>query len=125
MEELLFNSEHYWVSLDGDIATVGLSSFFLDAFEEISYVDLTEIGFICNKTDVIGTISADGEEIEIDSLFTGEIIEINEVLLDEPMNIKSSSIEINWLYKITITDSNELGELFTREEYEEFLENNM
>ena len=63
-----------------------------------------------------------GEELEICSLFTGEIMEVNDVLLEEPQSIKDSMKDIDWIYKISIIHKEELDELITEEEYQEYLD---
>lgn len=121
-EEVLYTKEHYWVIIDNGIATVGLSSYITDRFDEVSYIEIQSVGTVCNKTDIIGTISFDGEELEICSLFTGEIMEVNDILLEEPQSIKNSMKETDWICKISITNKEELDELITEEEYQEYLE---
>ena len=125
MEEILYSREHYWVEIDNDIATVGMTPTLIDYLGNISYIELNNIGSICNKTDVIGTIYTDSEELHINSLFTGEIVETNELIIEEAENILAASKEYNWLYKIFLNNKNEAEDLITEEEYEEFVDRNL
>ena len=125
MEEILYSKEHYWVEIDNDIATVGMTPTLIDYLGNISYIELNNIGSICNKTDIIGTIYSDSEEIHINSLFTGEIVETNDLILEEAENISATSKEYNWLYKIFLNNKNEAEDLITEEEYEDFVEKNL
>lgn len=125
MEEILYSREHYWVEIDNDIATVGMTPTLIDYLGNISYIELNNIGSICNKTDVIGTIYTDSEELHINSLFTGEIVETNELIIEEAENISAASKEYNWLYKIFLNNKNEAEDLITEEEYEEFVDRNL
>ncbi len=123
MEEVFYTKEHYWVTVENDIATVGLGNYVLENFNDISYIEIEQNGTPCNKTDIIGTILADGEEFDLCAPFTGEIMEVNEVLEEEPLNIKDASTEISWLYKISVINKAELEDLLSEEEYDEYLNN--
>ena len=125
MEEILYSKEHYWVEIDNDIATIGMTPALIDYLGNISYIELNSIGSICNKTDIIGTIYSDSEEIHINSLFTGEIVETNDLILEEAENISATSKEYNWLYKIFLNNKNEAEDLITEEEYDDFVEKNL
>ena len=125
MEEILYSKEHYWVEIDNDIATIGMTPTLIDQLGNISQIELNSIGSICNKTDIIGTIYSDSEEIHINSLFTGEIVETNDLILEEAENISATSKEYNWLYKIFLNNKNEAEDLITEEEYEDFVEKNL
>ena len=125
MEQILYSKEHYWVEIDNDIATVGMTPALIDYLGNISYIELNNMGSICNKTDIIGTIYADSEQFHINSLFTGELVEINEMIIEEAENISATSKEYNWLYKIFLNNKNEADDLITEEEYEEFVEKNL
>lgn len=121
-EEVLYTKEHYWVVINNGIATIGLSEYVADKLDEVSYIEIQNVGSVCNKTDIIGAISFDGNEFEICSVFTGEIMEINDILIDEPQSIKDSLSDNSWIYKISITNKEELNDLISQEEYYSFIE---
>lgn len=123
MEEVFYTREHYWIIIENDIATIGLTNHIIDSLENITCIEMSNIGTICNKTDILGTLYADNEEYDIYSLCTGEIVEINELLTEEAENIRNSAKDCNWIYKILINNKIELEEdLISEEEYNEYLE---
>lgn len=121
-EEVLYTREHYWVTINNGIATIGLSEYVTDKFDEVSYIEIQSVGSVCNKTDIIGAISFDGDEFEICSAFTGEIMEINDILVEEPQGIKNSINDNSWIYKISIINKDELAELMNEEEYSSLID---
>lgn len=121
MDEILYSKEHFWISIDNDIATVGMTADLIDYLENISCIELSPIGTLCNKTDIIGTIYSDLQEFHIDSLFTGEIVEVNDLILEEVESISSSSFEYNWLYKIFLNNKSEINDLISKDEYDDFI----
>ena len=123
--EVLYTKDHHWVIIDNGIATIGLSSFVADKMDDVSYVEVQEVGSVCNKTDIIGAVAFDGEELELCAPLTGEIMDINDVLLDEPQSIKDSLKEIEWIYKMSVTQKEELEDLMTEEQYQEYIEEEM
>ena len=123
--EVLYTKDHHWVIIDNGIATIGLSSFVADKMDDVSYVEVQEVGSVCNKTDIIGAVAFDGEELELCAPLTGEIMDINDVLLDEPQSIKDSLKEIDWIYKMSVTQKEELEDLMTEEQYQEYIEEEM
>ncbi len=124
-EEILYTKDHYWIIVDNGVATVGLSSFITDKMDDISYIEVQDVGSVCNKTDIIGAVAFDGEELELSAPLTGEIMDINDVLLDEPQSLKDSLKDIDWMYKMSVTQKDELEDLMTEEQYQEFLDEEM
>ena len=123
MEDIRFTRDHYYIILDNDLATVGLTDYILDKVkEEISLIELPEINNLYNKSDQVGSMFYGDDEIELFTPLTGEMAEINENLISEPDTIKNSTYDDNWLFRIYATDLSELGETMSEEEYNEYLE---
>ena len=124
MEELFYTKENYWVIVENDIATIGISDFITDDMNIINYVELPTIGTICNKTDLLGAINYnENDNLEIYSQFTGEIVDTNDSLIDNCEQLLSNDINSSWLYRIYINSKEELEEeLMSEEEYKEYLE---
>lgn len=125
MEELFYTKENYWVVVENDIATIGVSDFITDDINMINYVELPSIGTICSKTDLLGVINYnDDENFELYSQFSGEIVDVNDSLIDNCDQILSNDTNNNWLYRISLESKEELEEeLMSEEEYREYLEN--
>lgn len=123
MEEIKFTKDHYYVIMENDLATVGLTDFILDRIQtDINVIELPEINSLYNKSDQVGSIVYGDDEIPLYTPFTGEMTEVNENLINEPDSIKDSNYENNWLFRIYVDDLNELNDLMTESEYEEYLE---
>ena len=123
MEDIKFTKDHYYIIIENDLATVGLTDYLLDRInEEITIIDLPNVNSLYNKNDQIGNIVYEGGNFDLYTPLTGEIAEINENLISEPSTIQHSTYNENWLYRIYINDLDELNELLTEEEYNEYLE---
>lgn len=123
MEDIKFTKDHYYIIIENDLATVGLTDFVLDKIhEDVSLIELPEVNSLYNKSDQIGSLFFGDDEVELYTPLSGEMAEVNENLISEPDTIKNSTYENNWLFRIYITDINELNDTMSKDEYEEYLE---
>ena len=123
MEDIKFTKDHYYIIIENDLATVGLTDFVLDKIhEDVSLIELPEVNSLYNKSDQIGSLFFGDDEIELYTPLSGEMAEVNENLISEPDTIKNSTYENNWLFRIYIADINELNDTMSKDEYEEYLE---
>ena len=123
MEDIKFTKDHYYIIIENDLATVGLTDFVLDKIhEDVSLIELPEVNSLYNKSDQIGSLFFGDDEIELYTPLSGEMAEVNENLISEPDTIKNSTYENNWLFRIYTTDINELNDTMSKDEYEEYLE---
>ena len=124
MEEVFYTKENYWIIIENGIATVGMSDFITNDINMINYVELPSIGTICSKTDLLGVVNYnDDEDFDLYSQFSGEIVDVNDSLIDNCEQILSNDTDNNWLYRISLESEDELeGELMSEEEYREYLE---
>ena len=123
MEDIKFTKDHYYIIIENDLATVGLTDFVLDKIhEDVSLIELPEVNSLYNKSDQIGSLFFGDDEIELYTPLRGEMAEVNENLISEPDTIKNSTYENNWLFRIYTTDINELNDTMSKDEYEEYLE---
>lgn len=123
MEDIKFTKDHYYIIIENDLATIGLTDFVLDKIhEDVSLIELPEINSLYNKSDQIGSLFFSDDEIELYTPLSGEMAEVNENLISEPDTIKNSTYENNWLFRIYIADINELNDTMSKDEYEEYLE---
>lgn len=124
MEEVFYTKENYWIIIENGIATVGMSDFITNDINMINYVELPSIGTICSKTDLLGVVNYnDDEDFDLYSQFSGEIVDVNDSLIDNCEQILSNDTNNNWLYRISLESEDELeGELMSEEEYREYLE---
>ncbi len=123
MEDIRFTRDHYYIILENDLATIGLTDFVLDKItDEISVIELPEINNLYNKSDQVGSMFFGDDDLELYTPLTGEMAEINENLISEPDTIKNSTYDDNWLFRIYATDLSELDDTMSEEEYNEYLE---
>ena len=120
-EECTYTKEHEWVCYEGGIATIGISEYAATELGDIVYIELTEAGSNVKQMDPIGTIEAVKTVAELFSPVSGEIIEVNAAIIEHPEIINRDPFEEGWFIKIRISDAGELDNLFTFEEYSEFL----
>ena len=116
-EELSYTSEHEWVDIDGDVATIGITDYAQSELGDIVYVELPEVGAKTLQMEEFGTIEAVKAVSELYAPLTGEVTEINEALEEQPELVNSEPYESGWLLKIKVENETEIQKLITAEEY--------
>ncbi len=120
-ENLKYSKDHEWVLVDGDKATVGITEFAQSELGEIVYVDVTSEGDTVDKDEVFGSIEAVKTVSDLVMPVTGEVLEFNEKLEDEPELVNSDPYGDGWIIKISISDDNDLKDLLDAAAYKEFI----
>jgi len=118
-DDLKYTKEHEWVRVEDDIATIGITDFAQGELGDIVFVELEEVGDSFDKEEVFGTVEAVKTVSELFAPVSGEIIEINEALEDEPELVNNDPYGKGWMVKFKMDDSSELDELLSAEDYEE------
>jgi len=122
-EELKYSETHEWVRCEeDDIVVVGITFYAQDALQDVTYVELLEIGTSVERGEEFGEIHSVKAASDLYSPVSGEIIDINEELEDAPELVNESPYEEGWMIKIKMSDPNELNNLITSEEYQATLE---
>ncbi len=122
--DLRYSKEHEWISLaaaDG-IGTVGISDHAQEELGDVVFVDLPEVGSTCEKDGSVASLESVKAVSEIYSPVSGEIIEINETLADTPETLNADPYSGGWIYKIRLSDTSELDQLMSAEDYTKFVE---
>ena len=123
-EELKYASTHEWVSLDDEgLVTVGISDHAQDALGDILFVELPEPGTSVNAKEEVAVVESVKAASDIYSPITGEIVEINELLVEAPETVNASPYELGWFFKIQMDNEAELDDLFGNEAYSDHCEN--
>lgn len=120
--ENLYSEEHEWAKVDGDLCVLGITDFAQAELGEVVFVDFPEVGQSFDSGDEIGTIESVKAVAEVYTPVSGEIVEINEELVDSPEIVNDDPHESGWLVKIRLSDLAELDRLMSSEKYEEFLQ---
>lgn len=105
---LSYTAEHEWIERSGDTATVGITDFAADKLGDVVFVDLPAVGTAVTAGDVCGEIESTKSVGELYSPITGEVVEVNTALDDDPSVINSDAFGAGWLVKIRGTESVEL-----------------
>jgi glycine cleavage system H protein len=117
----VYSKEHEWVSVDGDVATIGISDFAQDQLGEVVYVDLPGEGDVLAAGDSFGEIESVKSVSELFAPVSGEIIEVNSALSDTPETVNSDPHGSGWMIKVRVDDTSELGALLSAEDYDAFI----
>ena len=111
-EELKYAQSHEWVRVDnGDVVTVGISDFAQAEMTELVYVELPEVGRRYSAGDEVAVVESVKSASDIYTPVSGDIVEVNEALNDNPSLVNSSPFADGWLFKIKISDAGQLEKL--------------
>ncbi|MFL2727903.1 MAG: glycine cleavage system protein GcvH [Gammaproteobacteria bacterium] len=121
--DLRFKKSHEWVRVEADgSVTIGISDHAQDLLGDIVFVELPEIGTQMSAEDEVAIVESVKAASDVYSPISGEIIEVNEVLLDNPEIINESPYHEGWFYKLQPSDSEEIDELLSPEQYGDICE---
>ena len=123
-ESLKYTPEHEWARLEGDVVTIGITDFAQEQLSDVVYVELPELGKQVQQMDPFGVVEAVKTVSDLYSPVTGEIIEVNSALGDEPALINESPYDKGWMVKIRVKDLTELETLMDAEGYAALVEEN-
>lgn len=122
LEELKYSRDHAWARLDEDNRiTIGITDYLQEDLGEITGVDLPEEGDEVVKDEAFGSIESQTSVTDLYSPLTGEILEINEELLDSPEVINEDPYQDGWIVRLDVPSTTEFYELLSAEEYEEYI----
>lgn len=114
---LKYTKDHEWVSIDGDIATVGITDFAQKELGDIVYVEVDTLDQTLSKDEVFGTVEAVKTVSDLFLPLSGEIVEFNEELESNPEVVNSDPYGEAWMIKIKISDVSEIDSLLSSEDY--------
>lgn len=117
-EELRYTKDHEWIRLEGDTATVGITDYAQRELGDIVYVDVEKDGEEVDADDTFGSVEAVKTVSDLFMPVSGEIIEINEALEDEPELVNSDPYGKGWIIKIKVADAADVEKLLSSEEYQ-------
>ena len=117
MSAIRYTKDHEWVRLEGDSAAVGISDFAQDSLGELVYVELPEIGQEIEQGEEIGVLESVKAASELYAPVGGVVTEVNEALADEPGLVNESPLGEGWLFRMSLKDPAELGNLADETSY--------
>jgi len=116
-ENLKYTKDHEWVSVEGNIATVGITDFAQSELGDIVYVEVETLDETLNKDEVFGTVEAVKTVSDLFLPMSGKIVEFNESLSDAPESINESPYEQGWIIKVEVSNPDEINELLNSDDY--------
>lgn len=119
-KDLKYSQSHEWVRLDGDVATIGITDYAQGELGDVVFVELPELGSEVQQGEACGTIEAVKTVSDLNSPLSGEIVEVNEGVEEEPTLVNTDCYGEGWIMKIRISDKAEVDELLDAAAYEEF-----
>jgi glycine cleavage system H protein len=115
--ELKYTKDHEWIKIEGDTATVGITDFAQGELGDIVYVEVDTLDETLDVEEVFGTVEAVKTVSDLFLPLSGEIIEFNESLEDEPEKVNSDPYGDGWMIKLKISDTSEVENLLSAEDY--------
>lgn len=117
-----FTEEHEWVDVEGDTATVGITEYAQEQLGDIVFVETPDVGTELSQGDDAAVVESVKAASDVYAAVSGEVIEVNEALEEEPALVNSSAEEDGWFFRLTLSDKDELSELMDEKAYKAFVE---
>ena len=117
MTTTLYTSDHEWLAIDGDVATVGITDYAQSQLGDVVFVELPKVGRSLKKAEAAAVVESVKAASDVYAPITGEVIEVNEALAAEPALVNSDAGGKAWFFKLRIADRGELGGLMDEAAY--------
>lgn len=119
--DLKYTKDHEWVKIEGDTAIVGITDFAQGELGDIVYVEVESLDDTLEKEAVFGSVEAVKTVSDLFMPLSGEVVEFNEILEDEPELVNTDPYGKGWMIKISITDNSQIDDLLDAEAYQEII----
>ena len=119
--ELKYTRDHEWISINGDIATIGITDFAQGELGDIVYVEVETVDETLDKEEIFGTVEAVKTVSDLFLPLSGEVIEFNESLESDPEKVNSDPYGEGWMIKIRMTNLDEIDQLLDDKAYKEVI----
>jgi glycine cleavage system H protein len=117
-----YSEEHEWITVDGNTGTVGITDFAQEQLGDIVFAEVTKENEEVTKDDEVAVVESVKAASDIFSPVSGRISEVNVLLENAPETINNDPLENGWIFKITITNPDELDDLMDLDSYNQFVE---
>ncbi len=121
-EEYKYTEDHEWVLVEEDVATIGITDFAQDQLGDIVFVELPEVGDTLEVGASFGVVESVKAVSDVYAPISGEVVEVNEALPDDPETLNNSPYEEGWMIKVKVADLSVVNELMDVAAYQEFTE---
>jgi glycine cleavage system H protein len=119
---LKFTTDHEWIKMDGDVATVGISDYAAKALGDVVFVELPDVGTEVDAGAELAVVESVKAASEVYAPVAGEVTEVNETLEGAPETVNAAPTEGGWFVKMTVTDKSTLDALMDEAAYKEYCE---
>jgi glycine cleavage system H protein len=120
MSNKKFSKQHEWVSVEGDVATIGITKHATEMLGDIVFVELPKKGKNIKKEDQAGVVESAKAASDVYTPISGEVVESNQSIVDDPSKINSDPENEGWFFKLKIKNKSEIDALMNEEEYNKF-----
>jgi glycine cleavage system H protein len=117
MTTTLYTTDHEWLAIDGDVATVGITDYAQSQLGDVVFVELPKVGRSLKKAEAAAVVESVKAASDVYAPVTGEVLETNDALAAEPALVNSDAQSKAWFFKIKIADKSELGGLMDEAAY--------
>ena len=124
MSEKKFSKKHEWVSLEGDIATVGITKHATEMLGDIVFVEVPSKGKKIEQNSQAAVVESTKAASDVFSPISGEVLEANEAIVNDPSSVNADPENNGWFFKIKIANKSELDTLMTKADYDKFVAEN-
>ncbi len=120
MSNTKFSKEHEWITLDGQVGTIGITKHATEMLGDIVFAELPEKGSNVVKDGTAGVVESTKAASDVYTPVSGEVVEINQSIVDDPSKINADPEGGAWFFKLKLKDKSELDTLMNKEEYDKF-----
>mgnify|MGYP006185320131 FL=1 len=124
MSEKKFSKKHEWVSVEGDVATVGITKHATEMLGDIVFVEVPETGKAIEQNNQAAVVESTKAASDVYSPISGDVTEGNKAIVDDPSIVNSDPEGASWFFKIKIKNISELDSLMTKSDYDKFVAEN-
>jgi glycine cleavage system H protein len=121
MSDRLYSKDHEWIEMDGDIGTIGVSDHAQEQLGDVVFVELPEIGRAVVQNEEAAVVESVKAASEVYAPVSGEVVEVNETLADDPAQVNADPYGAGWFIRIRVDETDQLDELMDEEAYQEYL----
>ena len=114
---LRFTKDHEWVRVEGDVATCGISDYAQAQLGDVVFVELPEVGRKLAQRDEAAVVESVKAASEVYAPIAGEVIEVNQAIVDEPAKVNAGAMGEGWFFKLRLADKSQLDDLMDEAAY--------
>ena len=124
MSKKKYSKKHEWVSIEGDIATVGITKHATELLGDIVFVEVPEAGKAVEKDGQTAVVESTKAASDVYSPISGAVLEGNKSIVDDPLSVNTDPEGASWFFKLKVKDISELDSLMSLADYEKFVAEN-